>query len=208
MPRRSRRQRRAAGAGAAAAPAANSVAPPSARPKRRQRRAERQEAIAARVRSTRSLTLALIFVIAMAVVGVFATGEGWREWFESLEKPGWLVPLWVFFPVAALVYALGVFLLYRVNARAAGNSRRTRWWLLTLTVLMLVGNEAWNYLFLGRQSVDGGFLGMLLFAPIVVALWLALWRAGRRVEWLALTPYLLWVGYDIAWTFEVWRLNG
>lgn len=144
----------------------------------------------------------------MAVTGVLLAGEGWQEWYEELDKPSWLMPLWAFFPVAALVYALGVFLLYRINSRAQGNSRMMRWWLLTLTVLMLVGNEVWNYLFLGRQSVNGGFLGMLLFAPIVGALWLALWRAGRQIEWLLLTPYLVWIGYDIAWTFEIWRLNG
>jgi len=161
-----------------------------------------------RVRSPRALGMALVFVVVLAVAGVLLAGEGWQEWYEGLVKPGWLVPLWVFFPVAALVYALGVFLLYRINTRSLGNSRTTRWWLLVLTVLMLVGNEAWNYLFLGRQSVDGGFLGMLLFAGIVLALWVGLWRAGRRLEWLALTPYVLWVGYDVAWTFEVWRLNG
>ena len=99
-----------------------------------------------------------------------------------------------------------MFLLHRINSHAADNGRPTRWVLMSLTVLMLVGNEAWNYFFLGRQSVGGGFVGMLLFAPIVVALWL-LWWARRRVEWLALTPYLVWVGYDVAWTFEVWRLN-
>jgi len=185
-----------------------SALPPPPRSSWRGRRAARRDQIAGRIQSARALTVALVFVVIVAVLGVFLAGDGWREWYDGLAKPSWLVPLWVFFPVAALVYALGVFLLYRINSRAAGNSRRTRWQLLVLTVLMLVGNEVWNYLFLGRQSVDGGFLGMLIFAGIVVTLWLALWRARRRLEWLLLTPYLLWVGYDIAWTFEVWRLNG
>jgi len=71
-----------------------------------------------RVRSPRALGMALVFVVVLAVAGVLLAGEGWQEWYEELVKPGWLVPLWVFLPVAALVYALGVFLLYRINTRS------------------------------------------------------------------------------------------
>jgi translocator protein len=160
------------------------------------------------VRSPRALGFVALLVLVLALLGTLATGGGWNSWYEGLDKPSWLLPLPVFFVVAALYYALAVFLLYRINTRAQGNSRRTRWWLLILTVVMLAANEAWNYLFLARESVDAGFLGMVIFAGIVVALWLALIRARRRVEALALLPYVAWVAYDLAWTFEVWRLNG
>lgn len=160
------------------------------------------------VRSPRTLGVAALLVLVLALVGTLAAGGDWQDWYDGLEKPSWLVPLWVFFVVAALYYALAVFLLYRINTRAQGNSRRSRWWLLTLTGVMLAANEAWNYLFLARESVDAAFLGMIIFAGIVVALWLALIRARRRVEAFALLPYVAWVAYDIAWTFELWRLNG
>lgn len=160
------------------------------------------------VRSPRALGFAALLVLVLALVGALAAGRGWQDWYDGLDRPSWLLPLPAFFVVAALYYVLTVFLLYRINTRSQGNSRRTRWWLLTLTVVMLAANEAWNYLFLARESVDAGFLGMIIFAGIVVALWLALIRARRRVEALAMLPYVAWVGYDLAWTFEVWRLNG
>lgn len=160
------------------------------------------------VRSPRTLGFVALLVLVVALLGVLAAGGDWQDWYDGLDKPSWLLPLPAFFAVAALYYALTVFLLYRINTRAQANSRRTRWWLLTLTVVMLVANEAWSYLFLARESVDAGFLGMIIFAGIVAALWLALLRARRRLEALALLPYVAWVAYDLAWTFEVWRLNG
>ena len=30
----------------------------------------------------------------------------------------------------------------------------------------------------------------------------------ERVSAMLLAPYYLWVLYDLAWTFELWRLNG
>jgi tryptophan-rich sensory protein len=30
----------------------------------------------------------------------------------------------------------------------------------------------------------------------------------ERVSAMLLAPYYLWVLYDLAWTFEPWRLNG
>lgn len=80
------------------------------------------------------------------------------------------------------------FSLYRINTRSEGNTRRTRWVLLVLVILMLAGNEVWNYLFLARQSVEAGLAGVLAFASIVLVLWLALLLARRRIEALALLP--------------------
>jgi benzodiazapine receptor len=34
------------------------------------------------------------------------------------------------------------------------------------------------------------------------------WTASDRPSMVALTPYTLWViGYDVPWTYRLWRLN-
>ncbi len=151
------------------------------------------------------LALALVvLVFVLAVAGTLLAGAGWRDWYDALDKPGWLVPLEAFYLVAALYYALAVVILYRIATHATGRARLV---LLALGLVVLVANEAWNYAFLGRESVTAGFLGMLAFAVLVGAWLVLLWRERQRVAAALLAPYALWVLYDVAWTFELWRRN-
>lgn len=73
---------------------------------------------------------------------------------------------------------------------------------------MVLANEIWNGLFLGMQSVTLGLAGMVGFAAIAWGLQAALVRLNYRREALLLAPYSIWVAYDLAWAFELWRLNG
>jgi tryptophan-rich sensory protein len=73
-------------------------------------------------------------------------------------------------------------------------------------LLVLAGNELWNAVFFGRRSSRAGFLGVLAFLGPLLALQKSV--ASDRPSLIALTPYTLWViGYDVPWTYRLWRLN-
>ena len=75
-----------------------------------------------------------------------------------------------------------------------------------LAMLVLSGNELWNGVLFGRRSTRGGFLGMLAFTVPVSLLQLSVQE--DKVSTLALSPYTAWViGYDIPWTYLLWRYN-
>jgi tryptophan-rich sensory protein len=59
---------------------------------------------------------------------------------------------------------------------------------------------------LGLQSALAGFVGKVLSLVPLSALWFALYEHERPSAGL-LTPYYLWMLYDLAWTFELRRLN-
>ena len=71
---------------------------------------------------------------------------------------------------------------------------------------MLFLNELWNYGFFGLESTLVGFLGMAVFLVPVTALLLTL-RKYERFSAGLVAVYWIWVLYDLAWTFELWRLN-
>jgi tryptophan-rich sensory protein len=73
-------------------------------------------------------------------------------------------------------------------------------------LLVLAGNELWNAAFFGRRSTKAGFAGILVFLVPLLALQEAV--AEDAVSRRVLAPYTLWVvGYDLPWTFRLWRLN-
>ena len=151
------------------------------------------------------LLAAVALPVLFAVLGTALVGGSGLDWYAGLAKPRFLVPLGVFYLVGALYYALAAVVLYRVLTRIDDPRGRALSFGLTVGVLLL--NELWNYGFFGLRSTLAGFLGIALFLAPLTALVVALRTYERVSAWL-LVPYYVWVLYDLAWTYELWRLNG
>lgn len=151
------------------------------------------------------LLAAIALPVLFAAFGTALVGGSGLDWYTELDKPRFLVPLRVFYLVGFFYYALAAVVLYRVLVRIDDPRGRALSFGLTVGVLLL--NELWNYGFFGLRSTLAGFLGIAVFLASLTALVLALRRYERLSAWL-LVPYYLWVLYDLAWTYELWRLNG
>ena len=77
---------------------------------------------------------------------------------------------------------------------------------LALTIVVLFLNELWNFGFFGLESTLVGFLGIAVFLVPVTALIVVL-RSYERFSGALVAVYWIWVLYDLAWTFALWRLN-
>ena len=150
------------------------------------------------------LLAAVAVPVLFAVFGTVLVGGSGLEWYESLEKPWFLVPLGIFYLVGALYYALFAVVLYRVLSRVEHPRGRALSFGLAVGVMLL--NELWNYAFFGLRSTLAGFLGMLVFLALLTALVSAL-RRHEGFSAVLLVPYYAWVLYDVAWTYALWRLN-
>jgi tryptophan-rich sensory protein len=60
--------------------------------------------------------------------------------------------------------------------------------------------------FFGLESTLVGFLSIAVFLVPVTALLLTL-RAYERLSATLAAVYWVWILYDLAWTFSLWRLN-
>jgi translocator protein len=151
-----------------------------------------------------SLVVSVAACVSFAALGGLLVGDSLGGWFDDLEKPWFLVPLWFFYLVGGLYYLLFATVLYRIFLLV--EDRRGRILCLTLALLVMLLNELWNYAFFGLESTLLGFLGIAVFLAWLTALVLALFR-HERFSAVILAPYYAWVLYDLAWTFELWRLN-
>jgi benzodiazapine receptor len=159
------------------------------------------------VRSLRigPLLVAIAICVLFALFGTALVGESLGTWYAALEKPWFLVPLWVFYIIGFVYYVLFATVLYRILTHV--DDRRGRVITLMLTISVLFLNEVWNYGFFGLESTLAGFLGIAVFLFPVTALLLTL-RAYERFSAGLVAVYWIWVLYDLAWTYELWRLNG
>jgi benzodiazapine receptor len=159
------------------------------------------------VRSLRigPLLMAIAICVLFALFGNALIGESLSNWYAELDKPWFLVPLRVFYIVGTVYYVLFATVLYRILVHV--EDRRGRVTALALTVSVLFLNELWNYLFFGLESTLAGFLGIVVFLVPLSALVVAL-RKYERFSAGLVAVYWMWVLYDLAWTYQVWRLNG
>ena len=134
-----------------------------------------------------------------AVAGNAFIGKAAMAWFRGLAAPRWQLPLPASLVVGALYYGdIGYVLARSIDRRDA---RSTAW-----SLAVLVGNEAWNGAFFGRRSARAGFVGLCAFVVPLVALQRSV--AGDARSRRALAPYTAFVlGYDLPWTYRLWRLN-
>jgi benzodiazapine receptor len=150
------------------------------------------------------LLVAIAICVLFTLFGNALIGESLGTWYDKLDKPWFLIPLWAFYIVGAIYYLLFATVLYRILVHV--QSRRGRVTALALTIGVLFVNELWNYVFFGLESTLAGFLGIVVFLVPVTALVLAL-RKYERFSAGLVAVYWIWVLYDLAWTFALWRLN-
>lgn len=144
-----------------------------------------------------SLLAFLLIVGAAATTGSkFMPGP----WYESLAKPSWTPPNWLF-PIAWTV-------LYIMIAVAGWRVWQAEGFGVALAVwgVSLVLNALWSYLMFGSHRIDLALADVgLLLASIIAFILLA-----RHVDgWAALlfAPYLVWVSFATALNYAVLQLN-
>lgn len=150
------------------------------------------------------LVAAIAVPVLFALLGTALIGGSLGGWYEALEKPWFLVPLWTFYIVGVAYYALFATVLYRILVHVG--DRRGRRTALALTIGVLLLNELWNYAFFGLESTLAGFLGVVVFLVPLTAL-IATLRKHERFSARLVAAYWIWVLYDVIWTYALWRLD-
>lgn len=119
--------------------------------------------------------------------------------FRSLRHPRAQSPMPTFYLVGAVYYLIMGVVVHRAVLRDDKRSYR-------LVMCVLAGNEAWNVGFFGRRSTRNGFLGVLAFLVPLRLLQASVSPDRRSAAALGCyTAYVL--GYDVPWTYRLWRLN-
>ena len=160
-------------------------------------------ATSSRLRDLWVLGAFLLLCFAVAAVGGAVTATSVNDWYQTLAKPGFTPPDWLFAPVWTALYALMAVAGWRVWRRAG--FREARWPLLVFA-LQLGLNLAWSVLFFGMNLIGSALLEMaVLLGAIILAT--ILFARRDRLAGALLVPYALWVGYALMLNASIWILN-
>lgn len=153
------------------------------------------------------LRFALVTVPALVLLGSLSgrlAGSGYgNPWFDALVKPGFMPPGWLFAVAWTILYAmLGFVLAMILHARGA----RGRGLVLILFLAQLGLNYAWSPLFFALHQTVASLIVILAMIGLSAVVAVLLWWI-RKPASLLMVPYLAWLCFAAALTFEVIRLN-
>lgn len=148
------------------------------------------------------IVLAALSVIAVALLGGSMTDTG--PWYQSLQKPSWQPPGWLFAPAWTIIFAcvaLGAAAAWREAPSAA-----TRQWLIVLLCINALLNVGWSFLFFQAQRIDLALIEVVVFWVSILAL-IAFTAPYSRKAALYFAPYLAWVSIAALLNWAVVSLN-
>lgn len=156
-------------------------------------------------RTRELLGLAVFIAVCLGVSGVggaiTATSVG--TWYQTLDKPSFNPPDWIFAPVWITLYFMMAIAAWRVWRGRKTTARRTG---LTLFTVQLGLNLAWSYLFFGIQRIDLALIEITALLIVIGANTYAFWQ-GDKLAGALFVPYLLWVTFATVLNAALWSLN-
>lgn len=158
-------------------------------------------------RSKSSLWLPVLAaaVAAVLVASLGATMTDLGAWYQSLAKPSWQPPDWLFGPAWTLIFALAA--AAGVVAWRKARSDADRDWIIGLFAVNGTLNVLWSFLFfrLHRPDwalIEAGLLWLSVLVPIIV------FARYAKTASVLLLPYLAWVSFALLLNWQIVRLNG
>jgi benzodiazapine receptor len=150
------------------------------------------------------LTASIILCQLAGLIGSLATLPSIPTWYESLKKPFFNPPNWLFGPVWTGLYILMGISLFLVWQRREGNAQFRM--ALTFFFVQLILNILWSLAFFGLQSP---LLGLVDIVLLWIAIFLTIQRfyGISRTAAILLLPYVLWVSFAAVLNFSLWILN-
>ncbi len=149
--------------------------------------------------------IAICFAVAAIGGAVTATSVG--TWYQTLNKPFFTPPDWVFAPVWNALYmmmALAAFQVWRQSDNEQQREERNT--ALTYFGVQLALNLFWSFIFFGAQAIGAAFFEIIALLVAIVMTTVHFWKIDRRAGLLFL-PYLMWSGYATVLNGAIWWLN-
>lgn len=137
----------------------------------------------------RIVALALGCLILGSAGGLFTAPEI-TGWYQTLKKPAWNPPNWLFGPVWTLLYLMmGIAAGQVWNHHSAYRTRA-----LQLFGLQFFLNLLWSFWFFNRHQIGVALVEIILLWVLIVLTIHSFYKVRRSAAML-LIPYLLWVTF-------------
>lgn len=147
--------------------------------------------------------LSLLIPLAVGGLSGFFTVSAIPGWYQTIQKPTWNPPNWIFGPVWTTLYVLMGIAMYLVWIRPRTPERQRALW---VNALQLVFNFFWSLIFFNMHAIGWALVEIAFLWGLIVWTMFAYDKVYTPAAWLLL-PYIVWVTFATILNFTIWRLN-
>jgi benzodiazapine receptor len=150
------------------------------------------------------LVISILLCQVAGMIGGFFTASSVNTWYDTLTKPSFNPPNWLFSPVWITLYVLmgvALFIVWKHGIQTAGVKIA-----VYLFGVQLVLNTLWSFLFFGLKTPLLAFIEIVILWGFILVTLLK-FRTLSKLAGFLLIPYLLWVSFAAVLNFSLWYLN-
>lgn len=150
----------------------------------------------------------LIFSILLCegtgALSALLSGSGRTPWFDSLEKPEWNPPSYLFGPVWTCLYLLMGISLWLVRKSNAAVPLKNKAY--NAFGMQLLLNFCWSIIFFRFHLISVAFAEILILWILINITIFRFAAISKTAAWL-LVPYVSWVSFASLLNFAIWMMN-
>ena len=157
------------------------------------------------------LAISIAIPLMAGVIGSIFTSQSVTTWFQTIEKPSFSPPNWLFGPVWTTLYVLmgvSLFLIWKaISSTTFPKDRRIREIAAFIAFgIQLVLNVLWSFLFFGLRSPQLAFVEIIILL-ISIVVTIAIFSKISKLSAILMLPYAGWVTFASFLNLQIWLLN-
>ncbi len=149
------------------------------------------------------LLISVVIPLLIGFLGSFFTSSSVNSWYETINKPFFNPPNWVFGPVWTVIFILIGISFYLIWEKDFGKNKKK---VISIYFYQLFLNFLWSILFFGLKAP-------LLAVIEIIVLWFFIlknmnvfYKISKTAGYLFI-PYLLWVSFATILNFAIVLIN-
>ncbi len=154
-----------------------------------------------------NIVKAIIAIVIPLMVGAtsgFFTVTGVESWYQTIQKPSWNPPNWIFGPVWTTLYVMmgiALFLVWKEDT-----SEELKKIAIALFAVQLTLNFFWSFIFFNQQQPGWALVEIIAMWFFILLTIFAFAQVNKTAAWL-LVPYISWVSFATILNYTIWQLN-
>ena len=159
------------------------------------------------LKNIKNITPYLICIGICIIVEISAgliTQSSVNTWYETLIKPEFTPPKWIFAPVWSLLYLMMGFAWGHINAIYSDHNITKK--ANTIFATQLLFNFLWSIIYFWFHNIGYALADIILLWITLIWTIYEFFKISKLSGWL-LIPYLLWTSYAAILNATIWYLN-
>lgn len=148
--------------------------------------------------------IAISIPLIVGAISGFFTVTGVESWYQTIQKPSWNPPNWIFGPVWTALYimmGIALFLVWKEDT-----SEELKKIALVLFAVQLILNFFWSFIFFNQQQPGWALVEIIAMWLFILLTIFAFAQVNKTAAWL-LVPYISWVSFATILNYTIWQLN-